>query len=338
MPDFRLFEKLTGIDLARPGKRSSWITLPVRGKPPIRLPITVVRRGEGPMVLFTGGNHGDEFEGPTALLKLARSLEPADLVRGGAIIMPAINPPALAAGTRVSPLDGKNLNRVFPGKARGTPTERIAHAITAAVLPHVVALLDLHAGGSSSLIMPSIMVHRFSDPSRMRATLAMMRAFRAPMGIVIKEYDTAGMIDTTAEKMGVLFGCCELGGAGMTTPETVAVTETGVRNMLKHFGIMRGALRIAAWQGRRSCGESEALGPRHYVRANAAGMFEPFVDLGERVEAGDALGQIHDLAGSRRKPSIRRAKLSGILFARHAFGLIRKESTVAIVARETKRW
>jgi N-alpha-acetyl-L-2,4-diaminobutyrate deacetylase len=338
MPDLRLFEKLTGIDPTRPGKRSSAIQIPVRRRRPIRLPVTVIRRGDGPMVVFTGGNHGDEFEGPTALLKLARELRPQDLARGGAIIMPAINPPALAAGTRTSPLDGRNLNRVFPGKARGTPTERIAHAIASAVLPHAVALLDLHAGGVAAAIMPSIMVHKFAQPARMRATLAMMRAFRAPIGIVIKEYDTAGMIDTTAERMGLLFGCCELGGMGTTTPETVAVTETGIRNILKHFGIMRGRLETAAWQGRRSSGESEALSYRHYVKAGASGIFEPFVDLGERVAAGDAVGQIHSLDRPARAPSIRRARVSGILYARHAFGLIKNGDTVAIVAKETRRW
>jgi N-alpha-acetyl-L-2,4-diaminobutyrate deacetylase len=338
MPDLRRFEELTGIDPTRPGKRRSAIEIPLRGKPPIRLPVAVIRRGDGPTVLFTGGNHGDEFEGPTALLKLARELEPGDLVRGGVIVMPAINPPALAAGTRSSPLDGRNLNRVFPGKARGTPTERIAHAIASAVLPHAVALLDLHAGGVAAAIMPSIMVHRFSDPARMRATLAMMRAFRAPMGIVIKEYDTAGMIDTTAERMGLLFGCCELGGMGTLTPETVAVTETGIRNILKHFGILRGRLETAAWRGRRSSGEAEALSYRHYVKARAAGIFEPFVDLGERVRAGDVVGQIHSLDRPDRAPSIRRARVSGILYARHAFGLIKNGDTVAIVARETRRW
>jgi N-alpha-acetyl-L-2,4-diaminobutyrate deacetylase len=334
----QLFEKLTGIDPTRSGKRSAAIAIPVRGHPAIRLPVTVVRRGEGPMVLFTGGNHGDEFEGPTALMKLARALELADLVRGGVIIMPAINPPALAAGRRTSPLDGKNLNRVFPGKARGSPTERIAHAISSAVLPHAVALLDLHAGGVGSAIMPSIMVHRFADPARMRATLAMMRAFRAPMGILIKEYDTAGMIDTTAERMGLLFGCCELGGMGTLTPETVAVTETGIRNVLKHFGIMRGPLETAAWRGRRSSAEAEAMSYRHYVKAGAAGIFEPFVDLGERVRAGEAVGQIHDPDRPARAPSVRKSRVAGILFARHAFGLIAKSDIVAIVARETKRW
>ena len=338
MPDKGRFEKLTGIDPTRPGKRSAAIEIPVRGKPPIRLPVTVVRRGAGPTVLFTGGNHGDEFEGPTALLKLGRELEPAHLARGGVIIMPTINPPATAARTRTSPLDGRNLNRVFPGKPRGTPTERIAHAITAAVLPHAVALLDLHAGGVASAMMPSIMVHRFADPARMRATLAMMRAFRAPMGIVIKEYDTAGMIDTTAERMGLLFGCCELGGMGATTPETIAVTETGIRNVLKHFGIMRGRLETARWQGRRSSGESEAPDYRHYVKAAAAGIFEPFVEIGGRVRAGAAVGQIHAFDRPAAPPRVQRARVSGILYARHAFGLIKQGNIVAIVARETRRW
>src|SRR3546814_6304086 len=43
----------------------------------ILIPITVIRNGEGPTALFTGGNHGDEYEGPIAILDMARSLDPA---------------------------------------------------------------------------------------------------------------------------------------------------------------------------------------------------------------------------------------------------------------------
>ena len=337
MTDMEAFERLTGIDPARTGKRSARIVVPVRGKLPIHLPVTVVRNGPGPLVLFTGGNHGDEFEGPVSLMKLARALTPADLVQGGAIIMPAINPPALAAGTRTSPLDGKNLNRVFPGKASGTPTERIAHAITTAVLPHAVALFDLHAGGRSSVIIPSVMAHVFRDPERTRRTVEAMKAFRAPVGILIKEYETEGMIDTTAERLGLIFGCCELGGAGMLTPETVAVAEAGIRNVLKHFGIMKGRLETAVWQGRRESRVLEALSYGHYAKASVSGIFEPFVDLGHRVRAGQPLGQIHPLGDTKRKPAVQCAPLAGIVFARHAFGLIERRAGVGIVAKESRR-
>ncbi|MBM3583304.1 MAG: N-alpha-acetyl diaminobutyric acid deacetylase DoeB [Alphaproteobacteria bacterium] len=335
--DLDAFGRLTGIDPFRPGKRHGRIAIPLRGKAPIALPVTVVRRGPGPLVLFTGGNHGDEFEGPIALMKIARALEPRDLVQGGAIFMPAINPPAIAAGTRTSPLDGRNLNRSFPGCANGTPTERIAHAITTAVLPHAVALFDLHAGGRTSVMIPSVMAHVFRDAQCTRRTVDAMKAFRAPAGILIKEYETRGMIDTTAERMGLIFGCCELGGAGMVTPETVGIAETGVRNVLKHFGIMAGRPVTAPWLGRRRSRVLEALSYDCYAKASVGGIFEPFVDLEARVAKGQPIGQIHPLGTARPAPAIQHAPVAGRVFMRHAFGLIARREWVAIVARDSDR-
>lgn len=101
---------------------------------------------------------------------------------------------------------------------------------------------------------------------------------------------------------------------------------------------MRRPLETAAWRGRRGSAEGEALSYRHCVKAGAAGIFEPFVDLGERVRAGEAVGQIHDPDRPARAPSLRKNRVAGILYARHAFGPIRKTDIVAIVARETKCW
>ena len=77
----------------------------------IMIPMTVVKRGEGPTALLTGGNHGDEYEGPIALFELARVLTTAE-VTGRVIIVPAMNYPAFRTGTRTSPIDGGNLNRI----------------------------------------------------------------------------------------------------------------------------------------------------------------------------------------------------------------------------------
>ena len=85
----------------------------------VMIPVAVIRNGDGPTALLTGGNHGDEYEGPLALFELARTLDPAE-VRGTVIIVPALNYPAFRAGTRTSPIDGGNLNRSFPGRPDGT--------------------------------------------------------------------------------------------------------------------------------------------------------------------------------------------------------------------------
>ena len=91
----------------------------------LMIPITVIRNGAGPTALLTGGSHGDEYEGPVALVELARTLDPAQ-VSGAVVIVPFLNYPAFRAGRRLSPVDGANMNRIFPGKADGTLTQKIA--------------------------------------------------------------------------------------------------------------------------------------------------------------------------------------------------------------------
>ncbi len=59
----------------------------------VMIPICVIGNGTGPTALLTGGNHGDEYEGPLALFDLARSLRAED-VSGRVIIVPAMNYPA----------------------------------------------------------------------------------------------------------------------------------------------------------------------------------------------------------------------------------------------------
>ena len=147
------------------------------------------------------------------------------------------------------------------------------------------------------------------------------------------------MIDTTGEKMGKVFGCCELGGAGMMKPETVAVAETGIRNLMIHLGIMKGRPRTSTWRGRRETRFLEALSFNRYVHAPVSGIFEPFVDLADRVEKGQPVGQIHDLDMPGGRTTVCRAAASGMVYARHAFGLIEQDRLVALVAHEAaERW
>ena len=110
------------VDFDRDGKQQGFLRLPhsvhrsAYGWIPI--PIIVIKHGTGPTVLLTAANHGDEYEGQIALMKLCRELQPKD-VRGRLIMLTATNYPAAIAGTRTSPIDGGNLNRSFPGEPDG---------------------------------------------------------------------------------------------------------------------------------------------------------------------------------------------------------------------------
>ena len=114
------------VDFDRDGVQHGFLRLPYSRDDSawgsVMIPIAVIRNGAGPAALLTGGNHGDEYEGPIALFDLARTLK-AEEVRGAVIIVPAMNHPALVAGTRTSPIDRGNLNRSFPGRPDGTITD-----------------------------------------------------------------------------------------------------------------------------------------------------------------------------------------------------------------------
>src|SRR5260221_13954360 len=175
------------IDFERDGKQIDWLYLPhsvtrsAYGE--IMIPIAVVKRGLGPTVLLMAGNHGDEYEGQIALAKLIRTLEP-EQITGRVIILPAANLPAVMAGTRVSPIDGGNLNREFPGNPEGTVTSRIAHYIESVLLPMCDGFHDLHSGGASLQYLPFASMRHSGDAELDKRSLAALRAFGPPVHIV----------------------------------------------------------------------------------------------------------------------------------------------------------
>ena len=297
---------------------SSWGSIP--------LPITVIKNGAGPTVLFTGANHGDEYEGPIALTKLRASLQAAD-VQGRVIIVPALNLPAFRAGARTSPIDGGNMNRAFPGNARGTITDMIAHFVTTRLIARADVCVDIHAGGRSMNLLPMGIIHDLPDEKQMAATLAALQAFAAPYGMVLTELDAVGMIDTMVEEAGKVFVSTELGGAASSTVETIAVAERGVMNILKHTGVIEGVPDIPAPSRLIHTPKGGC-----FVSARTEGLFEICKDLGAHVDAGDVIARVHYLEDPDREPTPLVAEVSGQIVCRHVPGLIRRGDCAAVIA------
>src|SRR4051812_34608738 len=108
------------VDFERDGVQHGFLRLPYSRDDSawgsVMIPITVAKNGTGPTALLTGANHGDEYEGPVALMELAHGIHPK-LLSGRVIIVPALNYPAFRSGTRTSPIDRGNMNRSFPGRS-----------------------------------------------------------------------------------------------------------------------------------------------------------------------------------------------------------------------------
>jgi N-alpha-acetyl-L-2,4-diaminobutyrate deacetylase len=291
----------------------------------IMIPITVVKRGSGPTALLTGGNHGDEYEGPVALLKLANQLKAED-VTGRVIIVPAMNFPAFAAGRRTSPIDAGNLNRSFPGKPDGTATQKIADYFQRILLPLADVVLDFHSGGKTLDFVPFAAGHVLADKDQQAACVAAMEAFSAPYSMMMLEIDSVGMYDSAAEEMGKVFVTTELGGGGTATARTIEIAERGIRNVLRHAGILAGQPEITA--GIRM----DMPGPECFTTAEDDGVLEMCVDLGQTVAAGNVIARIHALDRTGVAPKEYRAAMDGILAARHFPGIVRTGDTLAVVA------
>ena len=140
---------------AAPGQLASgWIEVPDGVDPGTRIPVTVANgAAPGPVLALVGrharlGVHVD----PRPPAAPAR-LEPPRM-RGAAILVHMANPPAFYGRRIYYGPDGKNLNRVYPGKADGTVSDRIAHAITREVIDRCTHLADMHCGDGNESLRP----------------------------------------------------------------------------------------------------------------------------------------------------------------------------------------
>jgi len=289
------------------------------------IPITVIANGNGPTALLTGANHGDEYEGPIALQDLAATLDPSE-VTGRVIILPMMNQPAFAAGTRCSPIDGANMNRSFPGRADGSVTQKICHYIASELVALADIVLDFHSGGRTLDFLPFAAAHILDDKQQETACMAAMQAFNAPYSVRMLEIDNVGMFDTEVENQGKVFVTTELGGAGTATANSVAIARKGIRNLLIHAGILGGELDIAPTI------QLDMPDDSCFVFAQDAGLIEYLVDMGDVVVKDQPIARVWPTDRTGVQPSICHAARDGVLTARHVPGLIKMGDFVGLIA------
>jgi len=292
----------------------------------VMIPLCVIRNGQGSVALLTGGNHGDEYEGPLALQALANELD-VNSITGTVIIVPMMNHPAVMAGTRTSPIDKGNMNRSFPGSRSGTITQKIADYFQRVLIPMSDVVLDFHSGGKTLDFVPFAAAHALPDKTQQEACTKMMHAFNAPYSTLLLEMDNVGMYDTAVESQGKIFVSTELGGGGTSTARSVAIARRGVSNVLIQAGIMRGQMQhqdsILLDMPDESC----------YHISTDQGMIETRVDLGESIAEGDLLARIWPMTSCGTTPVDCYAQRSGILMARHFPGIIKPGDCMAVIAQ-----
>lgn len=258
------------------------------GNHQVTIPLFVFRGArKGKVLVVMSGVHGDEYEGPRAILDVCATLDPAEMA-GDMIAAPVAHPPAFWAGTRTSPLDGRDLARTFPGDPTSSPTCAIAYYLGKTVIARADFFADLHSGGVK-YSMPTMAGYDGTDPrSRSGA-----QAFGAR---IIWEHPTTapGRTLSFAKDHGIPSMYTEANGAGRIDPEDLRVFKQGVINLLKHLSILPGQPVTRTVECRLSGDGNTDLS----LRATRGGFLIPLVALLDKVKKGQELGKLVDLHGS----------------------------------------
>jgi len=320
------------VDFDAGGKQTGYLRVPhsvhrsAYGWLPV--PITVIRNGDGPTLVAMAGNHGDEYEGQIALSKLASALTHGQL-RGRLILLPMLNFPAAEAGLRTSSVDNGNLNRLFPGDPKGSPTEMIAHYVEEVIMPMADYAIDLHSGGSSLFYPATLLRGLGNSPDEAAALKRMQDALDLPYAWVFTSgggpNSTARTAMGAANRKGVVNVMAELGGAGVVTPDILKQTERGLRRLLHTLGMLPEYTPDAA-QGTRE------LHVRGAVYAYGDGVFEPLKAIGDDVTAGETVGLIHHPGTPLQTPDDITSPYAGLVLCQRAMAPVRRGDAVYQIA------
>jgi predicted deacylase len=253
----------------------SWLTVPVE---------VLVGSRPRPRLVAIAGVHGDEPEGMLALLDFAERSDPARF-RGTVVLVPVANPPAFAAHQRRSPLDGHDLNRIFPGRPEGTPSERLAYRLVHDILSGADLVFTLHSWYATGMVVPHVEVPDGGDDvSRRSWDAAVAAGFRR----IRRSGWQPGVLGVTAVERSIPVLEAEIGGQGTSTAENRTAYVEHLTRLLRHLGILDGDVPPNP--------NVEILG-RGLVHAPVGGMLRPQVALGDYVEAGAVLAVITNLHG-----------------------------------------
>lgn len=273
------------------------------------IPIIVYHGAEdGPILWLNGATHGDEPEGPFSIFKALEQIDVTKL-RGTVVAVPVLNVPAFLAGTRGDPLDtfSHDMNRLYPGKANGYSTERMAAAHWAAMKDNCDLQIAIHSGGEHSYLAHMI----FSHPSDRSLELA--AAMGKNWDLVFRSGTGGGNPSSQIGEIGKAGVTVELGGNCRTlTSDFHAIADdlaTGYLNVMKHYGMIDGQAEYApAWR----------MGYQIPLLAPATGMYVGNADLPfeKEIPAGFLIGTVYDLYGDVAGEV--RAPQAGVIFGMRA--------------------
>jgi predicted deacylase len=275
---------------------SGFLDVPAAADDGTQIPVSIFRgNNPGPVLALVAGTHGYEYAPIIALQRLRETLDPKQ-ISGTVIMVHVANMPSFLKRTiYYSPIDGKNLNRMYPGKQDGTISQRMAYAITKEIIEKSDYLLDLHCGDGNESLRPYSYWMKIDNPEVDEKSKQLALAFGLDHIVIDNSLprNPAESVYTsnTATTRGKPAITTESGALGQTDDESVARTERGVLNVMKFLKMYPGEPEIVTNPIWLEGGE--------VLRSESNGIFYPLVERGHTVAQGTLLGYVTDFFGKK---------------------------------------
>jgi predicted deacylase len=266
----------------RPGEKQRLKSLDMGDFAGMRMAVPVwVARGvrPGKSLCVTAGIHGDELNGVEIARRVFVETDPQELA-GTLVVLPVLNRFGFLAGNRYMN-DRRDLNRSFPGSARGSSASIIAHSVFGPVIKRSDAVVDLHTASDRRINLPQIRTDLSSPPA-----LELARHFGG--GVVLNGKGPEGSLRRSALDVGIPAIIYEAGGVFVLQPEEIERGVVGVRNIMVYLDMLESDQPVRPM--------ATVYKKTRWLRVppGAAGMFLTKLKTGDEVKQGEVLGEVVD--------------------------------------------
>ncbi|HEU5404232.1 MAG TPA: M14 family metallopeptidase [Terriglobales bacterium] len=294
------------------------------------IPVAVFHGAKpGPVLALVSGLHGTEYTSIIALEKVIETLDPAQ-ISGTVIVLPLVNIPSFEQKVpHVNPVDGKSMNRYYPGDPNGSQTDRVSWAITKQIVERCDYLIDYHGGDLDENLRPYAYWPKSGNAKHDAITRDMVLAFGLDHIIVWSDRPTdpnaSRYLDNTANTRGKPAIAVEAGYSGTVRPEDVQLLVNGTLNVMRYLKMLQGTvapIEHPVW-----------IGKVDTVESTQPGIFYPLVQRGTYVAKGTRIGYVTDYFGRTLYEA--EAPAAGVVLYICAVPSMKKGDTIANIGEVT---
>ncbi|UCD50066.1 MAG: succinylglutamate desuccinylase/aspartoacylase family protein [Phycisphaerales bacterium] len=283
---------------------------------PMAIPVRVIcGRHAGPTLSVCAALHGDEINGVEIIRRLLR-LPVLKQLRGTLLAVPIVNVYGFVNRSRYLP-DRRDLNRSFPGSARGSLTARLADLFLKEILEKSDYGVDIHSGAIHRENLPHVRAN-LDDPQ----TAALARAFNVP--VILNADVREGSLREQAVERGLPMVLYEAGEALRFDERAVRAGVKGIISVLRELDM----LPVGRWQRRAT--QPVIARSSTWVRAPESGILTAAAPLGTRLHKDDVAGLITDPFG--QEESEVRSHVGGVVIGRTNLPLVNEGEALFHVA------